>query len=162
MQRPEGVGERRPLGAAANGPTNEPFVELLYLEGCPSWERPREQTGATEPQEDVSVSRRRDDSDRATATRTLRFASTYTGSVSDDLAVAVDCYAGSGGEETPRRFTFENRLVEIRTVVDQWRTSDHRYFRVRTSASESYTLRHHVKSGVWELTGVNVTPAESS
>ena len=34
LQRPEGVGERRPLGAAANGPTNEPFVELLYLEGA--------------------------------------------------------------------------------------------------------------------------------
>ncbi len=161
MQRPEGVGERRPLGAAANGPTNEPFVELLYLEGCPSWERPREQTGATEPQEDVSVSRRRDDSDRATATRTLRFASTYTGSVSDDSRLPSTATRALG-EETPRRFTFENRLVEIRTVVDQWRTSDHRYFRVRTSASESYTLRHHVKSGVWELTGVNVTPAESS
>ena len=81
---------------------------------------------------------------RATATRTLRFASTYTRSVSDALAVAVDCYAGARGDETPRRFTFENQLVEIRTVVDQWRTPDHRYFRVRTAASESYTLRHAV------------------
>ena len=77
--------------------------------------------------------------------------------VSDSLAVAVDCYVGSRGEETPRRFTFE-----IRTVVDQWRTPDHRYFKVRTAASESYTLRHDVKSGVWELTGVDVTPAENS
>ena len=49
------------------------------------------------------------------------------------LTVAVDCYAGSRGEETPRRFSFENRLVEIRTVVEQWRTPDHRYFRVRTA-----------------------------
>ncbi len=82
--------------------------------------------------------------------------------MSDALAVAVDCYAGSRGEETPRRFTFENQLVEIRTVVDQWRTPDHRYFKVRPAASESYTLRHDVKSGVWELTGVDVTPAENS
>ena len=78
--------------------------------------------------------------------------------VSDALAVAVDCYAGFRGEETPRRFTFENQLVEIRTVVDRWRTPDHRYFRVRTAASERYTLRHDVKSGVWELTQIGKPP----
>ncbi len=82
--------------------------------------------------------------------------------VSDTLAVAVDCYAGARGEETPRQFTRGDELVEIRTIVDQWRTPDHRYFKVRTAASESYTLRHDVKSGVWELTGVDVTPAENS
>ena len=80
----------------------------------------------------------------------------------DPLAVAVDCYAGSRGEETPRRFTLENQLVEIQAIVDQWRTPDHRYFRVRTTASETYTLRQDVKSGVWELTGVGVTPAEDN
>ena len=61
---------------------------------------------------------------------------------------------GTRGEETPRRFTVENQIVEIRTVVDQWRTPDHRYFKVRTAASESYTLRQDVRSGVWEQTEV--------
>ena len=56
------------------------------------------------------------------------------------------------GEETPRRFTLENQLVEIKEVVDQWRTPDHRYFRVRTAANESYTLRQDVRSGAWALT----------
>ena len=70
----------------------------------------------------------------------------------DTLAVDVDCYAGSRGEETPRRFTFENQGVEIRTVVEQWRTPDHRYFKVSTAAGESYTLRQEVQSGGWELT----------
>ena len=82
--------------------------------------------------------------------------------MSDPLAVAVDCYAAARDEETPRRFTLEDRLVEIKEIVDQWRTPDHRYFRVRTAASESYTLRHDVTSGVWELTGVDVTPAENN
>ena len=71
-------------------------------------------------------------------------------------------YAGSRAEETPRRFTLENQLVEIQEIVDRWRTPDHRYFTVRTAASESYTLRHDVTSGVWELTGVDVTPAENN
>ena len=65
--------------------------------------------------------------------------------------VAVDCYAGHRGDETPRRFTRGNQLVEILAVVDQWRTPDHRYFRVRT-ADETCTLRQDVTSGGWELT----------
>ena len=72
--------------------------------------------------------------------------------MSDTLAVAVDCYAGSRGEETPRRFTFENRLIEIRTVVDRWQMPDYRYFKVSTAADESYTLRQDVKLAVWALT----------
>ena len=44
--------------------------------------------------------------------------------MSDSIAVAVDCYAGYRGEETPRRFTIEDQLIEIRTVVEQWRTPD--------------------------------------
>ena len=53
-------------------------------------------------------------------------ASTYTGTVSDALAVAVDCYAGSRGEETPRRFRLGDQLIEIEAVVERWRTPDHR------------------------------------
>ena len=52
------------------------------------------------------------------------FASMYTRPVSDALAVAVDCYAGSQRDETPRRFTRESQLVEILAMVAQWRTPD--------------------------------------
>ena len=48
--------------------------------------------------------------------------------MSAPFAVAVDCYAGSRGDETPRRFTLENQLVEIRTVVDPVAHTDHRHF----------------------------------
>ncbi|MCZ6856401.1 MAG: hypothetical protein O7F70_00225, partial [Gemmatimonadetes bacterium] len=67
------------------------------------------------------------------------------------LAVAVDSYAGAQGDETPRRFTRGDQLVEIRAVVAQWRTPDHRYCRVRT-AGETYTLRAGCDSGGWKLT----------
>ncbi len=65
---------------------------------------------------------------------------------------AVDCYAGAQGDETPRRFTGGDQLVEILAVVAQWRTPDHRYFRVGTM-DETCTLRQDVTSGGWELTG---------
>ncbi len=77
----------------------------------------------------------------------------YTRWVSDVLTVAVDCYAGYRGEQTPRRFTRGDQLVEILAVVERWRTPDHRYFRVRT-ADETCTLRQDVQSGGWELTEV--------
>jgi len=47
------------------------------------------------------------------------------------LAVTVDCYAGARGDETPRRVTRGDQRVEILAIVAQWRTPDHRYFRVR-------------------------------
>ena len=77
----------------------------------------------------------------------------YTRRVRDTLAVAVDCYAGARGDETPRRFTRGDQPVEILAVVAHWRTPDHRYFRVRT-ADETDTLRQDVRSGGWELTEV--------
>ncbi len=69
------------------------------------------------------------------------------------LAVAVDCYAGARGEQTPLRFTLADQPVEILAVVDRWRTPDHRYFRVRTATDETFTLRQDVRLGGWELTG---------
>ncbi len=75
----------------------------------------------------------------------------YTQRMSEPLAVAVNCYAGYRGEQTPHRFTLADQLVEILAVVDRWRTPDHRYFTVRT-ADETYTLRQDVQSGGWELT----------
>ena len=78
----------------------------------------------------------------------------YTRRVNDTLAVAVDCYAGHQAKETPRRFTRGDQLVEILAVVDQWRKPDHRYFRVKTAADETCTLRQDVTSGGWALTEV--------
>ena len=64
-------------------------------------------------------------------------ASTYTWRVNDALMVDVDCYAGSRGEETPRRLRIGDGLVEA--VVDRWQTPDHRGFRVRTATREHRT-----------------------
>ncbi len=67
------------------------------------------------------------------------------------MVVAVDCSAGARGDETPRRFTHGDQLVEILAVVAQWRGPDHRYFRVAT-ADETCTLRQDVTLGGWALT----------
>jgi len=67
--------------------------------------------------------------------------------------VAVECYAGYRGEETPRRFTVAGRRqVEIAEVVDRWLAPDHRYFKVQDAQGDLYILRNDVAADRWELT----------
>ena len=73
------------------------------------------------------------------------------------LAVHIDCYAGSRGEETPRRFRLGDRLVEIEVVVERWQTPDQSGFRARTAAGETYVLRQDVGSGALEVAGLERT-----
>ena len=68
-----------------------------------------------------------------------------------DVSVRVECYAGYRGEETPRRFSFGERQVEVDEVVDRWLAPDHRYFKVRGDDGGVYVLRHDAVSGRWEM-----------
>ncbi|SPE60207.1 conserved hypothetical protein [Verrucomicrobia bacterium] len=34
--------------------------------------------------------------------------------------IKVECYAGAKGDETPRRFTLEERTLEVAEVLDGW------------------------------------------
>jgi hypothetical protein len=66
--------------------------------------------------------------------------------------VAVDCYAGYRGEETPVRFRHRERTAEVKDVLDRWLAPEHRYFKIRTVEGDTCILRHDVTSGEWELT----------
>ncbi len=68
------------------------------------------------------------------------------------VSVRVECYAGYRGEETPRRFSFGERQVEVDEGVDRWLAPDHRYFKVRCDDGGVYVLRHDAVSGRWEMT----------
>jgi hypothetical protein len=65
--------------------------------------------------------------------------------------IQVECYAGSRGEETPRRFGRPGAQVAVAEVVDRWLAPDHRYFKVRDREGALYILRHDLASGQWEL-----------
>jgi hypothetical protein len=68
------------------------------------------------------------------------------------LTVHVECYAGCRGEETPRAIVLGERRIDVADVLDQWLAPDHRYFKLRDIAGDTYLVRHDVRSGVWELT----------
>ena len=69
--------------------------------------------------------------------------------------VAVECYAGYRGEETPRRFRIGRpgeRWIEVADVLDRWLDPDHRYFKLLGADGDLYILRHDAESDAWELT----------
>ncbi len=66
------------------------------------------------------------------------------------LEARVECHAGHRGEETPRRFSFGGRVIEVVEVIDAWLAPDHRYFKLRGDDGASYILRN--QAGCWELT----------
>jgi hypothetical protein len=68
------------------------------------------------------------------------------------LTVRVECHAGHRGEETPRRFSFDRRWIEVVEVLDAWLAPDHRYFKLRGDDGGAYILRHDVPAARWELT----------
>ncbi len=68
------------------------------------------------------------------------------------LVVKVECYAGSRGEETPRRFWLSGAEIEIAEVVDRWLAPDHRYFKVHDHQGDVYILRNDVAGERWDLT----------
>ncbi|MBW1733568.1 MAG: hypothetical protein JRH00_00200 [Deltaproteobacteria bacterium] len=67
------------------------------------------------------------------------------------MKIRVDCYSGYRGEETPRRFWLEEKMVEVREVVDRWLDPEHRYFKVLGDDRATYILRHDSVALEWEL-----------
>jgi hypothetical protein len=58
----------------------------------------------------------------------------------------------ASGEQTPRRFSFGGRTIEVKEALDAWLGPDHRYFKLLGSDRACYILRHLVAEGRWELT----------
>ena len=72
------------------------------------------------------------------------------------MKIAVECYAGHRGEETPRRLLFDERTVEVAKVLDQWLAPDYRYFKLLSADNVIYIVRHS-RAG-WELTLMEKRP----
>ena len=67
------------------------------------------------------------------------------------MKVSVECYAGYRAEETPRRFSVGQRLIQVAAVIDRWITEDYRYFKVEGDDDRVYLLRQATGAGEWEL-----------
>lgn len=64
------------------------------------------------------------------------------------MKIKVACYAGYKGEETPKRISMADAVIQVVEVLDQWLASDHRYFKCLGDDGGVYLIRHDVASGV--------------
>ena len=68
------------------------------------------------------------------------------------MRIAVECYSGYRGEETPRWIVIGNRRLAVDTIIDRWLAPLHRYFKCQTVDGAVWIIRHDIESQQWELT----------
>jgi hypothetical protein len=74
------------------------------------------------------------------------------------IPIKVESYAGAKADETPRRFTWEARRIEVQEVLDRWHQVESQpewpradYFKVRGLDEREYLLKHDLEAGEWYL-----------
>jgi len=67
------------------------------------------------------------------------------------VKLKVICYAGYRGEEKPQSFELGENKIEVKNIVDQWLSTDHRYFKIIGNDDSTYILRHDINIWEWEL-----------
>ena len=74
------------------------------------------------------------------------------------IPIQVECYAGDKADETPRRFLWSERTIEVVEVLDrccqveskpEWPRAD--YFKARAADASEFLLKHDLESDEWFL-----------
>jgi hypothetical protein len=72
--------------------------------------------------------------------------------------IEVESYAGAKADETPRRFTLKEHVIEVGEVLDRWYQIESQpewpranYFKVRAVDGSQYLLKHDLESDEWFL-----------
>jgi len=74
------------------------------------------------------------------------------------IPIQVECYARAEAAETPRRFIWFERTIEVDEVLDRWYQAESKpewpradYFKVRAADTREYLLKHDLESDEWFL-----------
>lgn len=74
------------------------------------------------------------------------------------MPIQVESHAGFKADETPRRFVWEGRIIEVLEVLDRWFQVESQpewpradYFKVRGADQHEYLLKHDLESDEWFL-----------
>jgi len=74
------------------------------------------------------------------------------------IPIKVESRAEAKADETPRRFTWEDREIEVEEFLDRWHQVKSKpewpradYFKVRGTDHHDYLLKHDLESQEWFL-----------
>lgn len=76
--------------------------------------------------------------------------------------VHVECHSGYKADEYPKSFRWQNERHEIVEIIDRWHQGERSpefhvsdYFKVTTTRSETYILKHDLEDDAWYLVYLN-------
>ena len=74
------------------------------------------------------------------------------------VPIQLECYAGAKADETPRRFIWAEKPIEVGEVLDRWYQVESQpewpradYVKVRGLDQTEYLLKHDLESDEWFL-----------
>jgi hypothetical protein len=74
------------------------------------------------------------------------------------IPIQVESRSEAKADETPRRFTWEDREIEVEEILDRWHQVESipewpraDYFKVRGADHREYLLKHDLESDEWSL-----------
>jgi hypothetical protein len=67
------------------------------------------------------------------------------------MRVRVEAYSGHRANERPLRFTWGERTIEVREILDRWYAESERYFRVSADDGHVYVLKCDDHENAWEI-----------
>jgi hypothetical protein len=65
--------------------------------------------------------------------------------------IEVTAYSGHKANERPLSFMVDDRMLEVRDIIDRWYGVDHDYFKVLASDGTAYLLRWNRLLDTWFL-----------
>ena len=68
--------------------------------------------------------------------------------------IEVTAYSGYKANERPLSFTFDDRTLEVRDIIDRWYGVEHDYFKVLAGDGTVYLIRWNRLRDLWFLVRV--------
>ena len=72
--------------------------------------------------------------------------------------IKVETYFGHKADSYPRSFQFQNKTWDIEEIEDRWYEGSVQaggpvmnYFKVRTTSSQQFILRHNLNRNIWAV-----------
>jgi hypothetical protein len=63
----------------------------------------------------------------------------------------VECHSGFTYADRPVALTWEDRRLEITSILDEWRTPEEHLFRVRTTDGREFELAYSQAMDKWQI-----------
>lgn len=69
----------------------------------------------------------------------------------EETIIKVECYSGYRADEKPVNFIFDERKLKVEKIIEQWRSPDYNYFKIKADDGKGYILKNSITRGSWFL-----------